>query len=83
MNVSQMFRAVSEGRVVILGGYAWSCPECGAILGQSVCREARDRRALAHCLLHRRPQPSVGSSSRPTSRLRLLEIGTDVRAEPL
>jgi len=52
MNVSQMFRAVSEGRVVTAGGYAWSCPQCGAILGQSVCREARDRCALAHCLLH-------------------------------
>ncbi len=52
MNVSQMFRAVSEGRVVTAGGYAWSCPQCGAILGQSVCREARDRSALAHCLLH-------------------------------
>jgi len=52
MNVSQMFRAVSEGRVVTLNGYAWSCPECGAILGQSACREARDRRALAHCLRH-------------------------------
>ena len=52
MNVSQMFRAVSEGRVVTAGGYAWSCPQCGAILGQSGCREARDRCALAHCLLH-------------------------------
>jgi len=47
-----MFRAVSEGRVVTAGGYAWSCPQCGAILGESVCREARDRCALAHCLLH-------------------------------
>ena len=81
MNVSQMFRAVSEGRVVTMGGCAWSCPECGAKLGQS--REARDRRALAHCLLHRRPQRSVGSSSRPPSVLRLLEIGADVRADPL
>ena len=52
MNMSQMFRAVSEGRVVTPGGYAWSCPECGAILGQGASREARDRRALTHCLLH-------------------------------
>lgn len=52
MNVAQIFRTVSEGRVVTLGGYAWSCPECGTILADSPCRERRDRNALTHCLLH-------------------------------
>ena len=52
MNVAQIFRAVSEGRVLTRAGYSFSCPECGAVLKESRSQDRRDRSALTHCLLH-------------------------------
>ena len=65
MNVVQIFRTVNEGRLFTHAGFAWYCPECGALLEETACRETRDRRALAHCLQHRDVSvPPSGESQR-------------------